>query len=585
MRLSSGFLILGAVTVALVTTRPDYSKISILESTFGIMFVLIGVYLLNGRTQPLILRRSHWIAYAPIVVGISVGLLSPVLPPWATAVGFALALTMLFFFSGVQGVSSRYIAVATLVVGAAVGLTYFYYYPFDAGIDSWGYIAVASGISQTGHFTSFAQPDWPTSSYYFPFPIMSIVASVVSTVTSLSLPVSLVIFPGALIILQPVVVYLLALRISGDRRASAFAAIILVTESAMVELIHSPMAESVALSTMFMVMLMLADWTHSRSRIIIAFALYFTTAVLHALVAIVCLVMLPYLIFRRNRSRMPTILPLSSILVGYLVISGASLPVASSIGLIFLEVIAFLAGQPFRAGAPIFPPGTSGIFFIWWGLPAALALCAVLIRKVGQARKWAMLGLAILGLSFGLNLTAPDLDFSRYGGLIAWMVLAVCGGITMKSLIRTPRQLLLVAPLISLVCVSALISPTLSPQFGFIRLSQTEAPTTTTDRIALDWVNTHLGSSVLIGDVNSAAYSVFSGYQAGHFSITQIVGTRTVLSSYPIGQHPDRVLFVRWPDIGTNSTHPSCALIGPFVSERKFNVIYNNGCGVLVSGT
>jgi hypothetical protein len=343
------------------------------------------------------------------------------------------------------------------------------------------------------------------------------------------------------------------------------------------------MAESVALSMMFMVMLILCYGTQSGARKIIAFAIFLVTAALHALVASVGLVLLWYLIFKRNQSQTRTILPLSMMLVGYLAITGAVVTVATASYLSFQLVIDFLAEPSFPSGLQVFPTGTSGIFFVWWGLPVALALCSIFIRKIEQARDWAISGLALLGLSFAVNLVAPDLDSARYGGLIAWITLAVGGGTTMKSLTRTSRQLLILAPLISLVCLSAVISPTLSPQFGFVQLLP--APTTATDRIALDWANMHLGrNQVIVADASSASYSIFSQYRAGRFSIDSVKYLRSAdLLGYQISRHPGHLLYVRWSNTEPN-TGQSCAGTGSFLSQHQVNIIYSNQCDVLVSG-
>lgn len=142
--------------MAFVTTGSAWSKIAVVESAFGIMLVLSGAFLLNGEPRPFSLRRWRWISYIPLMASVSLGFVSPAVPSPATAIGFASVLTLVYLLFGAQDVSSRYIVVATLVVTAALALNYFYYYPFDTGTDSWGYLSVASGIIQTSHYTGFA---------------------------------------------------------------------------------------------------------------------------------------------------------------------------------------------------------------------------------------------------------------------------------------------------------------------------------------------------------------------------------------------------------------------------------------------
>ena len=126
----------------------------------------------------------------------------------------------------------------------------------------------------------------------------------------------------------------------------------------------------------------------------------------------------------------------------------------------------FLAPSVPRTAAEV-SVGQDGILFIWWGLPAALALFSFFIKRKDRANVWVFAGAGLLGLSFLANIVAPNLYLDRYVGLVGWLILAVTGGHTLRGIITGSRRMFLLVPLILLISFSAVIYPPMSPQYGY----------------------------------------------------------------------------------------------------------------------
>jgi len=203
---------------------------------------------------------------------------------------------------------------------------------------------------------------------------------------------------------------------------------------------------------------------------------------------------------------------------------------------------------------------------------------AVLIQPKKGGRTWALAGLGLLGLSFAINVLAPSLSGDRYVGLVAWPILAISGGRTLRSLTRSSRQLQLAVPLIFLVCLSAIVNPTFSPQFGFAPNSL--LPTTESDRWALEWADGHANVN-LASDTYSAAYLRYirtQSYVAGH-------GHGWVVSLYPNfdpSPRRDSVVVVRWSNVNNQSYSGGCSRLTSALADETANLIYNNSCDMLV---
>ena len=147
-----------------------------------------------------------------------------------------------------------YIMLLTTFLTASIAYNVFFYFPIlssPQGIDAWGYIAVAAAITRTGHFSNIAQP---TDVYYTPFPVMSIAPAILSSMTGLSLQSSVLIFPGSLILLQPLLVFLVARVVYENPEAAAISGLIVVAESLLIQIMASPLAESVAISLFLLVL-------------------------------------------------------------------------------------------------------------------------------------------------------------------------------------------------------------------------------------------------------------------------------------------------------------------------------------------
>jgi len=558
-------LVSGVATVALTIIQPLHEKIAIMGSAFGLLSILVGVHLLNERPSSSALTLSMpWLRYLPLVMGISVDLLAGLVPPAISAFALAVALTLFFPLSKASNVSKAYIVFLTVFLAGSIAYNVFNYYALVRGADPMGYLSVASAIAQRGHYSGVIQP---TDAYYFPFPVMSIATSILSSVTGFTLPLSLLIFPGSMILLQPLLVFVLSRLVFDNAEAAALSAFIVVTESAVTQWITSPIAQSTAISMLLVVLIALFGRFRSRSRTVVALITFLILVALHGAVGLVSIVLVSYLMVFERSSYRGILRPMLAIFIGYLMVSAVVDVMFSRMKWNLERFLEFIFMPASRVGSEVYGTGSIGLIFVWWGLPVSLAVFSVLVQRRKQASPWVYAGLGFLGLSFAANIVAPTLDIDRYGGLAAWLILAVAGGKAVRALTRTSRQMLMFIPILLLVSSSAVIDPSLSPQYGY-QGYQDVLPTTNADRVALDWVN-HYVIKNIFGDPNSAFYLIFSRYQSGVLSDLSV----QVLSSDITNPWPNHVLFVRGSILASALANQH--------GNPILNVLCNNGFDVL----
>ena len=578
-------LLCGIGVVALIVAQPPPEKIAIVVSTLGLLSILIAVHLLGrqGGSFALVLSESS-LRYLTLVIGVSMVLLASLpFSPRIEAIGFAAALTLVFFLCVATNLPKLYVAFFTVCLFGLMGYRAFYYYPPVTATDSWGYLAVASATLQVGHFVGFVQP---TDAYYIPFPVMAIVTSILSSITGLQLQTSLLVFPGSLILMQPLLVFLVSRSVFHDSKIAAVSAFIILTESEVVQWVRSPIAQSTAISLGLVILILLSARIRSRAHAVVAFTLFLILVALHGAVALGFIVLISYLMLRERSSRRQIILPLAMILAGYIAITAVIARIVGALQLTAESVLEFILtpGHESPLQIPLYGSGTFGLIFLWWGLPVSLAILCILVYGWRQAQAtWAYAGLGLIGLSFVVGAVAPSLAIDRYGGLPAWLLLAVSSGYVLSRLARTSRQLLVLVPVIMLVCLSTMTSPITSPQsadqwyHGFL-------PTTQKDNTALDWVSVRVTKSVF-SDTGSASYLIFSRYESGLLSAHGIAKLTKILM-YPTTPPPHAALFVRCSSIFvTCGAGEICRTYGPSManerSEQAVNVLYNNGCDLL----
>jgi len=498
-----------------------------------------------------------------------VNLLASLAPPAISAFALAAALTLLFPLSRMINVSKVYIAFLTVFLAASIGYNLFYYYPLVNRTDPMSYLSVASAIIQRGHYSDVIQP---TDRYYFPFPVMSIAPSILSSVTGLDLQLSLLVFPGSLILLQPLLVFLLSRLVFDNAEAAALSAFIVVTESAVTQWINGPIAQSTAISLLLLVLIALFSRVRSKGHMVVAFIAFVMLVAVHGAVGLVSTILISYLIVRERSSYKGIIRPLVAIFLGYLIIAG-TIDRIVYVGQANLEnILEFIFTPALRTERELYGAGSNGVVFIWWGLPVSLALLSIFVQRRKQGSSWAYAGLGLLALSFVVNVIAPNLCMDRYGGLTAWLILAVPCGKALSALTRTSRQLLTLIPIILLVCVSAVVDPCLSPQYGNQGYYQGLLPTTKPDRTALDWVNGYVNRNV-ITDSYSAYYLTFSRYRSGVLSNKGIISCPpNVMPPMP---GPHSALFVRWCNSRMIST------LANLQRGQIVNILYYDGYDVL----
>jgi len=586
--LSALLLLCGGGIVAWIIIQPPHEKMSILGSTFGLLSILFGAHLLGEQDSSFAPTLSRpWLRYLPLIIGASVSLSANLASPTISLFALAAALTLLFPLSKVINVSKVYVAFLAVFLAASIGYNVFYYYPLIIGPDPMGYLSVASAIIQTGHFSDVIQP---TDKYYFPFPVMSIAPSILCAVSGLDLQLSLLFFPGSLILLQPLLVFLVSRLVFDDAEAAALSAFIVVTESTVTQWVNAPIAQSTAISLLLLLLIVFFRRVRSRGYTVVAFVVFVILVALHGAVGLVSIVLITYLIIRKRSSYRGMIRPLVSIFLGYLIITGAIDAMVYRARWNLENLLEFIFTPTLRTGSELYGAGSNGVIFIWWGLPVSLALFCILAKRTRQESPWAYAGLGLLALSFAVNVIAPNLAIDRYGGLTAWLILAVPGGKALSALTRNSRQLLVLMPIMLLVCLSGVVNPSLSPQYGY-QGYQGLLPTTKADRTALDWVDSHNITSV-IGDSWSMRYLTFTRYQSGVLSNHGI----KILSSDNIQRlfqaiiystrGPNDALFVRWSDtfLTRDGGQPCLGLTSVLANQQRdqiVNIIYNNSCDVL----
>lgn len=576
--LSALLLFFGFGIVALIIIHPAHEKIAIVGSTFGILSILVGVWLLDDQSSfPLTLSKP-WLRFLPLLIGISVNLLASLASPAMSAFALAAALTCIFPLSRVINGSKVYVAFLAVFLAASIGYNVYFYYPLVTRIDSCRYLSVASAIVQRGHYSDIIQP---TDSYYFPFPVMSIAPSVLSSVTGLNLELSLLLFPGSLIVLQPLLVFLLSRLVFHDVNAAALSAMIVVAESAVISMISGPLAQSTAISLLLLFLMLLFSGVRSRAHTITAFVIFLMLTAIHGAVGLVSAVLVTFLIVRERSSYRRLILPLVVIYLGYITITEAIDSVARNAQISVESILEWIFTPTLRTGSELYGPGSNGLIFIWWGLPVSLALFSILVQRCKQNGSWAYAGLGLLGLSFAVNLVAPSLVMDRYGGLTAWLILAMTGGKALRTLVRNSRQLLMLAPVILLVCVSAIVDPSLSPQYGFYQGYRGYLPTTKFDRTALDWANGHV-ARIVFADSASAYYLILSRYRSGTFNQRGVVPC--LPQDMPRVLGPNDARFVRPNTLitdGDGQVYQSSVPTWISQGNQITNIVYHNSRDIL----
>lgn len=603
---SASLLLCGTTIVALILITFPQAKIAIPGSAFGLLLILAGVHLTSGEENisSLTLPRP-WVQYFPLVLASSVDIAGDLIPPIISAFAFAAALTLLFYMCKAK-ISKAYITFLMIFLAGSIGYNLFFHFPIlssPQGTDVWGYIAIAAAIVRTGHFSNLALPINVIDLYYFPFPVMSIAPAMLSSIAGFDLQTSLLIFPGSLILLQPLITFLLARVVYDNPEAAAFSAFVVLTESVVIHYLAAPFAESVSVSLLLLFLVIVLSRKVSMVRATVAFVLFLLLTIVHGFIGLLSIVLAPYVMRKRSPYKALTrVFPL--ILAAYLLMAslfyGLTYRIATEaqkvIESLFVPSITGVEAS-YSAGSVssvVYSPGSAGVIFIWWGFPASLALFFILVQGRKQACSFEYAGLSLLGISFILNFLAPSFGYDRYVSVVAWLLLAVAGGRTLTSLTRTKRRLLLIAPIIFLVCLSAVVTPTTSPQYGF-RVHQQPAvtsyvglPLAKSDMIALDWVNGHAPGWV-ITDVTSITYLIFARYRSGVFSSDRIVSG---FASYHALVFPrsesDTVSFFRWWNVRISGEGQACnGLISDLTNQQTsqiVDVLYDNSCDVVMGG-
>jgi hypothetical protein len=299
---------------------------------------------------------------------------------------------------------------------------------------------------------------------------------------------------------------------------------------------------------------------------------------IHGAVGLVGAVLVSFLILRERSSYRRMILPLGVIYFGYVTITATIDGMTRNAQISVERILEWIFSPTLRAGSELYGPGSNGLIFIWWGLPVSLALFSIFVQRSKQRSSWVYAGLGLLGLSFAVNLVAPSLVMDRYGGLTAWLILATTGGKALRTLARNSRQLLMLVPVILLVCLSAIVDPSLSPQYGFYQGYQGYLPTTKLDRTALDWTNGHVARTIF-SESASAYYLILSRYQSGVFTDDGIFPCPPYTMPSIENLRSDVVLFVRLGTYDLKADFVS-TLANP-QKDQIINIVYHNSADLL----
>ncbi len=595
-------LICGFALLYVVVRQAPSAKTAILITSMGVFLILIGVNLSAGFEEHIEFSlRRRWIRFVPVAIVLAAFILGPFVTPLIIAMVLAVAVTLAFVLSKETDIPRAYITLYCVFIAASICYFVFHYYALDIGIDSWGYLSVAAAIIQSGHYTGTFQP---IDIYYTPLPVMAIAPAVLSAVTTLSLPVAVLIFPGSLILAQPLIVFLLARRMFNNSESAAFSALIVITEAAAIQWIAQPIAQSTAISILLVTMLLIliAHRDPSPSHFMVILVLFVMVAVIHGAVGIISLPIVLILFRERHiRGGLPRLFAL--IFFAYLIAASLIGHFLQDVGYALTQLTSpSLFGSTVQSASSQFVTSfygvvSNGLMYVWWGLPPSLALVAILFRKKIHAPSWAYIGLVILGLSFVANVAAPSLYIDRYGGLIGWLILAVSGGSVLSGITRTRRQVLLLIPLLLIVSLSGIVDPYVSPQYGFMGYQQTptayryyDLPTTQNDRVALQWIATNT-PKLVISDHYAAAYLLFSRYQFGvitpeieaNYYGLSVATFSQVHLVHPTPQPYFGFLF-RWSNAET-SGNACVGLVTSIAQQQGFragvNILFNNSCDVV----
>ena len=178
---------------------------------------------------------------------------------------------------------------------------------------------------------------------------------------------------------------------------------------------------------------------------------------------------------------------------------------------------------------------------------------------------------------------------------VAWLLLAVAGGRTLASLTRTKRRLLLIAPIIFLVCFSAVVTPTTSPQYGFRTYHQPGM----TSYIGLPdsekrYDRSRLGkrSYCRMGNYRfSNLMSTWCSLDIGPVCFLLIASrraSRITAHSFSRDAESNTVSFFRWWNVRISSQGQACnGLISDLTNQQRsriVDVLYDNSCDVVMGG-
>ena len=98
--------------------------------------------------------------------------------------------------------------------------------------------------------------------------------------------------------MQPVLVFLVARRLF-DAKAASLSAFIVLIESAVTQWLGAPIAESVAISLGLIFLLLWTISSRSRARIALILVIFLVMVAVHGSAALVALVLVAYLSFRK----------------------------------------------------------------------------------------------------------------------------------------------------------------------------------------------------------------------------------------------------------------------------------------------
>lgn len=575
-RVSLFLLPLGGAVVFLNILLAPPEKTAIVVSVIGLFALLAGLYWVGGNIDAKLPGSSLFLLFV-LVVCVLISVLPPGLTPSLTSpITLSIALLTLLPLSRSKNISGVHIALLAVFLGTLGSYEVLYYYPLNLGIDAWSYLAGSSVIVQTGHYSATTLPK-AIDVYYSPFPIMSIAPSMFATITGLDVTMSLFLFPGLLIVLQPLFIFLLARSMFGID-AAPLSALTVVSEATVTRWINAPLAESVALSLMLLVLLVL-NGRMSIGRLFSILILFPVLAALHGVVALMSVFLFWFLI-PRNRLGKGAVRILTLVFLGYLAITAGTIR-------LFLGGSSLLSGTlgstfGFSSTTPtqvLFAGSSSGLPFIWWGFPVALTLILFFLDRK-KAANWIYSGLGLLGLSFVANLIAPGTNIDRYGGLTAWLILAVASGRALSLVTKTPRQALLAIPILMLVFSSSMIDPTISPQYGIVH--GYVLPTSIADREALSWLSTsyvHTVGYITVTNDYARAYLLFAQFTSGS-DYNRYIGAWNPHYLFLPGS--SNVLFARSSDFPTEPSGvcaPSMFLTSN--QNAKVNIVFSNGCGIV----